>query len=115
MKLVLIESPFAGSTAQERTDNMIYLHRCMRDSFDRGEAPFSSVMLYAMSHILDEDLREERKLGIDAGFAWGAKADLVAVYTDRGTSPGVELGIERAKRAGQPIEYRSLVPKADRA
>lgn len=64
--------------------------------------------LYPQPRVLRDDLPEERQLGIEAGLAWGAVADAVAVYTDKGVSPGMQLGIDRAVAAGIPVEYRSL-------
>lgn len=51
---------------------------------------------------------EERALGIDAGLAWAAHCDLVAVYTDLGISPGMRHGIDAHTARGTPIVYRSI-------
>lgn len=51
---------------------------------------------------------EERKLGIEAGFAWGESADIVGVYVDRGLSGGMRMGIKAARARGTVVEYRSL-------
>ncbi len=59
--------------------------------------------------ILDDLNPEERTLGMDAGFAWGKKADLVAVYMDRGLSLGMQKGIASAMGRSIPIEYRHLL------
>lgn len=101
---VVIESPLAGDIALNTT----YARRCMRDSLARGEAPFASHLLYAQLGLLDDNVPTEREQGIAAGFAWGACADLVAVYTDRGISDGMRRGIARAEAAGTPVEYRRL-------
>lgn len=103
-KLVIIETPFAG--AEE--ENVIYARRCMRDCLTRGEAPFASHLLYTQPGVLNDDLPCERKLGIDAGLEWGKMAQKTVVYTDRGISPGMKYGIERAKKDGREIEYRKL-------
>jgi hypothetical protein len=104
MKKVLIESPYAGDV--ERNEK--YALACMRDCFERGEAPFASHLLYTQPGVLDDTLHHERTLGIDAGFVWGANADLSAVYTDLGISKGMEYGIKNAEKAGRKIEYRSI-------
>jgi hypothetical protein len=44
-----------------------------------------------------------RHLGIEAGLAWGRVADLTAVYTDLGISPGMKEGIVRAQKEGRAI------------
>ena len=114
MRLVLIESPFAGVMPEAREANFEYLKQAMRDCLARGEAPFASHALYPL--VLDDKVRTERMLGIEAGLAWGAKAEATVVYADRGVSPGMTVGILRAEREGRSVEYRLLggaEPKAD--
>lgn len=88
--------------------NVAYAKACMLDSLHRGEAPYASHLLLAQPGILNDTVPAERALGIAAGLAWGAKADLTAVYTDRGISGGMKLGIERAIAEGRPVVCRSL-------
>lgn len=104
MRLVIIESPFAGNIMV----NIDYARRCIRDCIDRGEAPFASHLLYTQPGILDDTNHEQRKLGIQAGFEWGRLAEARVVYTDLGISPGMKAGIEEAEKLGQPVEYREL-------
>lgn len=104
MRLVVLESPFAGDIQR----NLAYARACVADCFNRREAAFASHLLYTQVGILDDEIPEQRALGIDAGLAWGAMAAATVVYEDLGITPGMEEGIERAKRAGRPVEYRSL-------
>jgi len=104
MRLVIIESPYAGDIEA----NVSYARACVRDSLLRGEAPIASHLLYTQPGILRDEVPGERQHGIDAGLAWRAVAQASVVYTDRGITPGMELGIERAKTAGLAVEYRSL-------
>lgn len=106
MRLVVIETPFAGRTEAERQRNADYLKAALLDSLKRGEAPFASHALYPQ--VLDDDFPSDRRLGMEAGFAWGKKADAVIVYADLGTSPGMREGIVRAIGRGQQVEYRTL-------
>ncbi len=103
---VVVESPYAGDVER----NKAYARACMRDCFMRGEAPFASHLLYTQDGILDDTIPEERGLGMEAGFIWGNIADATVVYIDHGISHGMEEGIERAKKAERPIEYRRLYP-----
>jgi hypothetical protein len=105
MKRVVVESPYAG----EVDDNAAYARACLLDCLRRGEAPFASHLLYIQ--VLDDAKPGERQLGIAAGLAWGACADLVAVYIDRGVSSGMRRGIEDATERGIPIEERRLPPE----
>ncbi len=103
MKLVTIESPYAGDTVRNET----YLYRAIRDCFSRGEAPFASHGLYPRA-IPDAD-PVQRKLGIEAGFEWTRRAsNLVAVYTDYGTSLGMQAGIDFARYHQIPVEFRKI-------
>lgn len=88
--------------------NKRYARACMRDSLARGEAPYASHLVFDQPGILDDADPADRALGMYAGFAWGASAQRVAVYVDRGVSHGMIAGIRRAEAAGIPIERRSL-------
>lgn len=104
MRLVLVESPFAGDIER----NLAYLRAALRDCLLRGEAPFASHGLYAHPDVLRDEIPNERALGIKAGLCWGARAAKTVVYIDLGVSKGMLLGIERADREGRPVEERSL-------
>lgn len=104
MRLVILESPFAGDV-EANTD---YARACLRDSLARGEAPIASHLLYTQPGVLDDDIPEERSWGIDAGLAWRRVAEGSVVYIDRGISKGMEYGIKAARDAGLPVEFRSL-------
>ncbi len=104
MRLVIIESPYAGDIEA----NTEYARACVRDSLGRGEAPIASHLLYTQPGILRDDMPHERQCGIDSGLAWRKVAEMTVVYTDRGLSSGMHYGIAAAKEAGLAIEYRSL-------
>jgi len=111
MRLVILESPYAGDVEA----NIEYARRCVRDSLLRGEAPIASHLLYTQPGILRDEAPEERQWGIvaglawiDAGLAWRRVADASVVYTDRGVTPGMRHGIAAAQMAGVPVEYRKI-------
>jgi len=113
MKLVIVESPYAGAgrwplSMLRRWRNILYARRCVRDSLSRGEAPIASHLLYTQPGILDDFKPAERQWGIDAGLAWRAVAEASVVYTDRGISKGMEYGMTAAAAAGIPVELRTL-------
>lgn len=101
---VIIESPFAG----DRDRNLRYLRSCLRDSLQRGEAPFASHGLYTQPGVLEDDNPAERKLGIESGFEWRECAHMTVVYTDLGITDGMRQGIAHARRIGQMIEHRQV-------
>lgn len=104
MKLVIVESPFAGEVEK----NIRYARACVRDSLLRGEAPIASHLLYTQDGILNDNIPTERQHGIDAGLAWRTVAQGSVVYTDLGISKGMEYGIKAAQSAGISVEYRTL-------
>jgi len=104
MKRVIIESPYAGDVGA----NVAYARACLKDSLKRGEAPIASHLLYTQPGVLDDDKTDERALGIDAGHAWIAAADLVAAYIDHGVSAGMMEGLQRALNDGVQYEFRKL-------
>lgn len=101
---VIVESPFAGDIER----NLAYVRAAMRDCILRGEAPMASHALYTQPGVLDDNDAEERMMGIHAGFAWRKFASKTVVYTDLGTSKGMQYGIAHANEIGQPVEFRSL-------
>lgn len=100
----MIESPYAGDI----DGNLAYLRAAMADCIARGEAPYASHALYTQPGVLRDEVPGERAKGIEAGFAWGDRADARVVYIDRGMSSGMRAGIERAEAIGQLVEYRTL-------
>ncbi|MEX3764409.1 DUF7768 domain-containing protein [Paraburkholderia phenoliruptrix] len=104
MKLVILESPFAGDVEA----NIEYARACLRDSLMRGEAPIASHLLYTQPGVLNDDIPAERQHGIDAGLSWRHVSDGTVVYTDRGISKGMQYGIDAAYAAGKPVEFRTL-------
>jgi len=107
MRLVILESPYAGDILR----NIQYARRCVMDSLLRGEAPIASHLLYTQNSILNDDLPAERQLGINAGLAWKTVAEATVVYADLGITKGMQYGIDQAKEQGLEIEIRYLFKK----
>lgn len=109
MKLVIIESPYAGDIEI----NIEYARRCVRDSLSRGEAPIASHLLYTQPGILNDLIPSERQWGIDAGLAWRFVSQATVVYIDHGITKGMKYGIAAAKNAKTPVEFRSIIQESD--
>lgn len=108
MKLVIVESPYAGNVWQ-RWRNRRYARRCVRECLVAyGEAPIASHLLYTQPGILRDHVPAERQHGIDAGLAWRAVAQASVVYVDRGISAGMKYGIRAAVQAGIPVHIRCM-------
>jgi hypothetical protein len=108
VRRVIVESPYGSEDPAVIAENVTYARACVRDCLLRGESPSASHLLLTQPGILRDEVPEERKLGIDAGLAWGAVAEATVVYTDRGISRGMQYGIANAERAGRPVEYRTI-------
>lgn len=104
MKLVIIESPYAGDIEA----NVAYARAAMRDSLERGEYPIASHLLYTQPGILRDEVPEERQWGIDAGLAWRAVAEKAVFYIDRDWSGGMIAARCVYRKEGFPMEERSL-------
>ena len=102
MKLIIIESPYAGDIEA----NTEYARRCMLHSLRLGEAPIVSHLLYPQ--VLNERLAEERLLGIKAGLAWRRVAELRVFYTDRGWSKGMVAARSMYDNEKLAYEERSI-------
>ena len=104
MRLVVLESPFAGDVER----NVAYARAALRDCLLRGESPAASHLLFTQPGVLDDTDPAERRLGIEAGLAWGRVAQATVVYADLGLSKGMLQGIARAEAEGRVVEFRCL-------
>lgn len=102
MRRVILESPYAGNV----TENLSYLNECIRDSLLRGEAPFASHWMYTKA--FDDNDTEQRKIGIQAGYAWWPGAERIIFYTDLGWSSGMEYAWDRCIHYGFSVEERQI-------
>lgn len=102
MRLVQLESPYAGDVA----GNKAYLQECIRDCVRRGESPYAShQMLTEAFNDLDP---HERELGISVGFAWRRVAAVTVFYVDRGWSRGMRQALDECQNNGLPYEERRI-------
>lgn len=104
MRKVVVESPYAGDTGK----NLSYVRAAMLDALGRNEAPYASHALYTQPSVLDDAVLQERELGIQAGFHWGALADARVLYIDLGISRGMARGLKQSMKIGQTVEFRSI-------
>jgi hypothetical protein len=102
--LVVVESPYAGDVEH----NLKYARACMRDCLYRGEQPIASHLLYTQLGILNDNKPEERKQGIEAGFAWAEHAERRMFYVDLGFSRGMIAALKKYQAAAQPHYIRSI-------
>lgn len=113
MKRVIVESPYGHRDPAVVERNKRYLRACMRDCLLRGESPYASHGLYTQEGVLDDNVPEERELGIQAGFVWRRSAHATVVYKDLGISNGMAYGIQAAvslcgEDGEHTLEFRTL-------
>ena len=104
MRLVIVESPYAGDVER----NLEYGRACLADCLARGESPIASHLLYTQPGVLDDANPEERKKGIEAGFAWRRVADCTVFYTDLGRSDGMIEAVRHCILSSLEYECRTL-------
>jgi len=111
MKRVVIESPYAGKSANDILINEAYGDLCMRDCLlNHNESPYASHLLYTRKFVLRDSIPEERKLGIEAGFLWRDVAEKTVFYIDLGMTIGMKQGIDDCEEKGKDYEVRHLHP-----
>lgn len=102
MRRVFIASPLRGNIER----NQRYARAALRDSLDRGEAPFVPHLLY--DQVLDDAVPEQRQQAINAALAMLEGCEVLAVYEDFGRSEGMVGEIAAAFGLGLRIESRTL-------
>ena len=102
MKLVVIESPYAGDTEEPPLPSGL---PAAQPDARRGTVREPRAVHPAW--VLDDNV-PGRNLGISSGLEWASQAFVCAVYTDLGISAGMELGISQARLNGMLVEHRSL-------
>ena len=110
VKFVDVETPYGSDNEESLRRNLLYARACVRDCLLRGEPPFASHLFYTQPGILDDNIQNERVMGINAGKDLiEALPDIITVvYENLGISKGMQYGIERALKNGRKVEYGVL-------
>ena len=103
MKLVVIESPYAGQIAR----NVEYARACMADSLRRGEAPIASHLLYTQPGILRDEVEGERELGINAGKVVANQSEPVEAVLRYVEKHPTDLIVLATSRRGSHVSWLS--------
>lgn len=109
LKRVIVETPYKAKTKIGLKRNLEFAQACAHDCLvNHQESPFLSHLLYTQPGILDDNIPEERQLGINAGLTWGDVAEATIVYLDRGISTGMLYGVKNAQTNHRPVICRNL-------
>ena len=120
MDRVIVETPFktsrirlpdGGKVTIDEDTNIKYALTCARWCSDRGLAPFASHLFY--TQYLDDTNPQDRKLGIESGFAWAQVAGRRLFFVDRGFSSGMVWGYKNAEELNQMTQVIKLGGKWD--
>ena len=109
----IVETPYAAAEGRTVEQHARYLRLVLRFCLQHGMAPFASHGFYTLDGLLDDGIPWQRKLGMEAGFAWSEVAQVIVVGMDCGISPGMAAGIARHEAAGIPIRRLWLGPDWD--
>jgi hypothetical protein len=109
MKLVVVESPYQSDDGNP-VEFIEYARACLAFCLRHGAAPFASHLLYTQPGVLDDQIQDERRLGMEAGFLWANHASERWVFTDFGITEGMERGIRLGETLRQKIERIELGP-----
>lgn len=104
MKLVILESPYAGEIER----NVTYARRAIKDCLKLGESPIASHLLFTQEGILNDLDPAERALGIAAGIAWRKVCDYAVFYEDYGYSAGMLEAFKLYNAEGIPTHFRQI-------
>jgi hypothetical protein len=101
MERVILESPYAGDKDMIKVNEM-YGRFCMHDMLvNHNESPYASHLLYTQEFVLRDDIPNERKKGIKAGFFWRDVAERTVFYCDLGMTSGMEQGFKDVQKKGR--------------
>ncbi len=103
MRVVYLASPLSGDVER----NQAYARQAMRDSLDRGEAPFPPHLLY--TQVLDDTVSADREAGMRAGAELLLRCDALVAYVDLGISRGMQAEIDLARERGIEVEERRIM------
>lgn len=112
-RLTIIESPLSNRNGRSMDQNLEYLRRCLRDSWNRGELPFASHGFFPF--FLNEHDPIERQQGIEAGYEFwhfhhiqDDDVPRIVFYLDWGLSPGMKAALDRTIALGRDYETRYI-------
>ncbi|MCC8044885.1 MAG: hypothetical protein LIP12_05220 [Clostridiales bacterium] len=97
---IYVVSPYSGDIAKNTAAAIRYCHYVI----NKGMMPVASHLLYPQ--VLDDDIPEEREMGLMFGLSLLALCNEVWVFGSR-ISSGMEKEIAEANRLNKPVRYIS--------
>lgn len=108
----ILESPFANQDRNKFNNNYFYLCLVARKiMIENNASPLFFHALY--TQFLNDDVQEERNLGLFNSFNWHSDGDAKLYAIDRGLkdSKGMMLGAADAIKKGMPVKFATAMPE----
>jgi hypothetical protein len=106
MRRVFVCSPLRAGRGRTVEDNFALARRLCRAAVASGCAPIAPHLLF--TQFLDDDVHDERVVGMAAGVAWIDACEAVWVYAENleDCSEGMRAEVTVALGIGKPVLYR---------
>lgn len=110
-KKIVLESPFKNESQSIFNDNYFYVNVCARKMMKESDiAPLFFHTLY--TQFLNDDMADERDLGLYRSFEYHSDAEEKIYAIDRGISGGMILGAEDAIKKGMTVKFFTVHPES---
>lgn len=115
MKRLIVESPFAASEAYSVEENVAFARKVCRHALLLGFSPYASHLFFTQPGLLNDDLPDERRLGIDAGLVWSTDVEDVwfALRPGEKLSLGMTYAANRHRMRTARVQYRIYSPEGE--
>jgi len=106
---VILETPFKNENKQIFIDNYLYTNAVARKLMKEDDV--SSLFFHTFyTQFLNDNIPEERDLGLMSSFNYHSDADYKLYAIDRGLSHGMILGAKDAIEKDIPIQFYTVLP-----
>lgn len=104
--MIYLASPYRATHEVDTSTHIEYARRALHHSLKLGESPVAPHLLYPQ--VLDDDIPDQRLIGIRANADLIESSGRVAFYVDYGMSPGMVEELRLANEYKVPIDIRSI-------
>lgn len=115
MKRLIVESPFKATETYSVEENIAFARKVCRHALLLGYSPYASHLFFTQPGLLDDDLPNERRLGIDAGLVWSVGVGDVwfALRSDEKLSVGMTYAANRHRMREAKVQFRIYSPEGE--
>lgn len=106
MKKIFVCSPYRDNNTIRHIRNLQLAKDYCKDLVDGGYMPLAPHLYF--TYIYDDNVKEERELGIKMGIEWLKECDEIHVIGNKITD-GMKQEIKVAKELGKEIIFRNVI------